>query len=53
MKIRLLGIPSLGISLLSIPVILLGIPNYQNTQQFCWVFRSLGIPDVEYSVQLP
>ena len=49
----MLGIPSLGIPLLGIPVILPGIPNDQNTQLFCWVFWSLGIPDVGYSVQLP
>ena len=46
-------IPLLGIPLLSIPVILPGIPNDQNTQLICWVFPPLGIPDVGYSVQLP
>ena len=51
--IPLLGILSLGIPLLGIPVILPGIPTDQNTQLFCWVFWSLGIPDVGYSVQLP
>ena len=45
-EIPLLGIPSLGILLLGIPVILPGIPNDQNTQLFCWVFWSLDIPAV-------
>ena len=50
--ILLLGIPSLGIPLLGIPVILPGIPKDQNIQLFCWIFWSLSIPDVGYSVQL-
>ena len=37
------------IPLLGIPVILPGITNDQNTQLFCWVFWSLGIPAVGYS----